>query len=77
MDLTKLTKQEQAVVIGKSMIMVGQVLISERIDKKKFESATPIFNAMEDNTTPKVKKEADVSLINKLIDDLLKSKRKQ
>ena len=49
----KLNKQEQAVVIGTFISMLGQDLVNERIDKKKLESVLPIFNEMQDNTTPK------------------------
>ncbi len=51
----KLTKQEQAVAIGIFISMLGQDLVNERIDKQKLESAIPIFNELEDNTTPKKK----------------------
>ncbi|MCU5488502.1 hypothetical protein NYE71_05910 [Bacillus sp. FSL K6-0273] len=49
----KLTKQEQAVAIGTFISMLGQCFVNECIDKKKLESAIPIFNKLEDNTTPK------------------------
>ncbi|KXY34880.1 hypothetical protein [Bacillus sp. FSL K6-0067] len=68
----KLTKQEQAVVIGTFISMVGQDLVNERIDKQKLESVIPIFNEMEDNTTPKQKREAMISLLDKTMDELLK-----
>ena len=48
----KLNKQEQAVVIGTFISMLGQDVVNERIDKK-LESVLPIFNEMQDNTTPK------------------------
>ncbi|CAM3935409.1 hypothetical protein [Bacillus paramycoides] len=74
MDLTKLNKQEQAAVIGTFIAMLGQDLVNERIDKKKLESAIPIFNELEDNTTPKQKREAMNSLLDKTMDGFLKSK---
>ncbi|HDR7065673.1 hypothetical protein COC65_16755 [Bacillus thuringiensis] len=49
----KLTKQEQSAVIGTFISMLGQELVNERIDKRKFESVNPVFNEMEGNTTPK------------------------
>ncbi|MGH0943738.1 hypothetical protein ACQVTS_21150 [Bacillus mycoides] len=70
----KLTKQEQAVVIATFITMLGQDIVNERIDKQKLENAIPIFNAMEDNTTPKQKREAMVSLLDKTMDEFLESK---
>ena len=53
----KLDKQEQAVAIGTFISMLGQDLVNERIDKQKLESVLPIFNEMQDNTTPKKEKQ--------------------
>ncbi|MED2761600.1 hypothetical protein P4283_05820 [Bacillus thuringiensis] len=69
----KLNKQEQAVAIGTFISMLGQELVNERIDKQKLESAIPIFNELEDNTTPKQKREAMISLLGKVVDEFLKS----
>ncbi|HEE9032258.1 hypothetical protein [Bacillus cereus] len=74
MDVTKLTKQEQVVVIGTFILMLGQDIVNEHIDKQKLESAIPIFNEMQDNTMPKQKREAMVSLLDKTMDEFLKSK---
>ncbi len=68
----KLTKQEQAVAIGTFISMLGQDLVNERIDKQKLENAIPIFNELEDNTTPKQKREAMISLLEKAVDEFLK-----
>ncbi len=68
----KLTKQEQAVIISTFISMLGTDLVNERIDKQKLESVLPIFNEMEDNTTPKQRREAMVSLLGKAVDDFLK-----
>ncbi|HFF3182753.1 TPA: hypothetical protein ACGCIB_001264 [Bacillus cereus] len=68
----KLTKQEQAVAIGTFISILGQDLVNERIDKKKLESVIPIFNEMEDNTTPKQRRESMVSLLDKTMDEFLK-----
>ncbi|MGH0886471.1 hypothetical protein ACQVSG_14845 [Bacillus cereus] len=68
----KLTKQEQAIVIGTFISMLGTDLVNERIDKKKLENAIPIFDEMQDNTTPKQKREAMISLLDKTMDELLK-----
>lgn len=68
----KLIKQEQAVIISTFISMLGTDLVNERIDKQKLESVLPIFNEMEDNTTPKQRREAMVSLLDKTIDGFLK-----
>ncbi|HDR4365052.1 TPA: hypothetical protein QCP64_001431 [Bacillus cereus] len=68
----KLTKQEQAIVIGTFISMLGTDLVNERIDKKKLENAIPIFDEMQDNTTPKQKREAMISLLGKTVDEFLK-----
>ncbi|MCU5485161.1 hypothetical protein P4V74_29585 [Bacillus thuringiensis] len=67
----KLTKQELAVAIGTFISMLGQDLVNERIDKQKLESVLPIFNEMQDNTTPKQKREAMISLLGKAVDEFL------
>ncbi|HDR4909652.1 TPA: hypothetical protein QCR52_000025 [Bacillus cereus] len=70
----KLTKQEQAVAIGTFISMLGQDLVNEHIDKRQLESAIPIFNELEDNTTPKQKREAMISLLGKAMDEFIKNK---
>ncbi|WP_254488448.1 hypothetical protein [Bacillus thuringiensis] len=72
MNKTKLTKPEQAIIISTFISMLGPDLVNERIDKKKLESVIPIFNEMEDNTTPKQRREAMVSLVDKTMDEFLK-----
>lgn len=67
----KLTKQEQAVAIGTFISMLGQNFVNERIDKQKLEITIPIFNELEDNTTPKEKREAMISLLGKALDEFL------
>ncbi|MEM5669927.1 hypothetical protein AAHB59_18125 [Bacillus cereus] len=67
----KLNKQEQAVAIGTFISMLGQELVNERIDKQKLERVLPIFNEMQDNTTPKQKREAMISLLGKAVDEFL------
>ncbi|HHT7225280.1 TPA: hypothetical protein ACTZ5W_002449 [Bacillus cereus] len=67
----KLTKQEQAVAIGTFISMLGQDFVNERIDKEKLERVLPIFNEMQDNTTPKQKREAMISLLGKAVDEFL------
>ncbi|MGX5485227.1 hypothetical protein ACWKS0_19005 [Bacillus cereus] len=70
----KLTKQEQAVVIGTFISMLGTDLVNERIDKQKLEHVIPIFDEMQDNTTPKQKREAMISLLGKAMDEFIESK---
>ncbi|CDN38391.1 hypothetical protein [Bacillus thuringiensis] len=70
----KLDKQEQAVVIGTFISMLGQDLANERIDKEKLERVLPIFNEMQDNTTPKQKREAMISLLGKVVEEFLEDK---
>ncbi|HFJ9314975.1 hypothetical protein COE65_02670 [Bacillus sp. AFS051223] len=72
MSLTNLTKQEQGIVIGTLIPLLGQDIVNERIDKKKLESAIPVFNELEDNTTPKEKREAMISLLDKTMNEFLK-----
>ncbi|WP_255292046.1 hypothetical protein [Bacillus thuringiensis] len=54
--------------------MLGQDLVNERIDKKKLERVLPIFNEMQDNTTPKQKREAMISLLEKTINEFTENK---
>ncbi|MGX5426939.1 hypothetical protein [Bacillus cereus] len=74
MYLTNLTKQEQGIVIGTLIPLLGQDIVNEHIDKKKLESVIPVFNAIEDNTTPKQRREAMISLLDKTMDEFLESK---
>lgn len=67
----KLTKQEQAVVIGTFIAMLGEDIVNKHIDSEKLEKAIPIFNEIEDNTTPRERREASISLLEKVIDDFL------
>lgn len=67
----KLTKQEQAVVIGTFVTMLGEDIVNKHIDSQKLEKAIPAFNEMEDNTTPRGRREASISLLEKTIDDFL------
>lgn len=73
----KLTKQEQAVIIGTFISMLGQEFVNERIDKQKLENVIPIFNGLEDNTTPKQRREAMVSLLDKTMDEFFKGVEKK
>ncbi|HDR4881361.1 TPA: hypothetical protein QCR18_000564 [Bacillus cereus] len=66
------TKQEQAVIIGTFISILGQDLVNERIDKQKLEHVIPIFNELEDNTTPKQRREAMVSVLDQTMDEFVK-----
>ncbi|MGH0544873.1 hypothetical protein ACQVPW_25855 [Bacillus cereus] len=70
----KLNKQEQAVTISTFISILGNELVSERIDRKKLEGVVPIFNEMEDNTTPKQRREAMISLLDKTMDEFTGNK---
>ncbi|MGM2728385.1 hypothetical protein ACS2QU_10900 [Bacillus cereus group sp. Bce005] len=67
----ELNRQEQSVLIGTFISMLGKDIVNERIDKKKLEGVVPSFNEMEDKTTPKQRREAMVSVLNKTMDDFL------
>ncbi|PET14071.1 hypothetical protein CN517_28190 [Bacillus thuringiensis] len=56
--------------------MLGTDLVNERIDKKKLENVIPIFDEMQDNTTPKQKREAMISLLEKTMDEFINSKER-
>ncbi|MED1093918.1 hypothetical protein [Bacillus paramycoides] len=68
----KLTKQEQAVMIGMLVPFLGDKVVNENIDPEKLDSAIPVFNEMEDNTSPKQRRETMISLLDKVIDEFLK-----
>ncbi|PEK41951.1 hypothetical protein COL64_14740 [Bacillus toyonensis] len=74
MNLTNLTKQEQGNAIGTLIPLLGQDIVNESIDKNKLESAIPVFDAMEDNTIPKQRRETLISLLDKTIDEFIKNK---
>lgn len=70
----KLTKQEQAVVIGTLILLLGDKEVNEHIDIKKLEKAIPVFNEMEDNISPKQRRAAMISLLGKTMDEFLENK---
>ncbi|WP_141526295.1 hypothetical protein [Bacillus thuringiensis] len=63
-------------MIGTFISMLGTDLVNERIDKKKLENVIPIFDEMQDNTTPKQKREAMISLLEKTMDEFINSKER-
>ncbi|WP_040963247.1 hypothetical protein [Bacillus mycoides] len=69
----KLTKQEQAVVIGKLINnVIGVELVQQRIDAQKLERAISLHNEMNDDMTPKQTREALISVLDKTIDEFIK-----
>ncbi|HDR7601022.1 TPA: hypothetical protein QCX65_004464 [Bacillus mycoides] len=70
----KLTKQEQAVVIGRLINnILGVDMVKERIEPQKLEKAVAMYNEMNDDTTPKQAREALISVLEKAIDEYLKA----
>ncbi|PGX01662.1 hypothetical protein COE40_19025 [Bacillus cereus] len=70
----KLTKQEQAVVIGRLINnILGVSLVEKHIEPQKLEKAVSMCNEMIDNTTPKQARELLISVLEKAIDELLKA----
>ncbi|MFE6135578.1 hypothetical protein [Bacillus sp. NPDC057893] len=70
----KITKQEQSVVIGTFISILGEQVVNEHINPDKLEKASIIHNELHDNTTPKQRREAIISLLDKTMDVFLESK---
>ncbi|KWU68216.1 hypothetical protein AWW70_00125 [Bacillus mycoides] len=70
----KLTKQEQSVVIGTFISILGEQVVNARIHPEKLEKASALHNELHDNTTPKQRREAMISLLDKTMDVFLDSK---
>ncbi|OXB98929.1 MULTISPECIES: hypothetical protein [Bacillus] len=70
--MEQLTKLEKAIVIGTILNAIGEEKLEEYIELEKIEPLIETFDDMQENTTPKEKKEATTNLINKLIEDFLK-----
>ncbi|PGA87962.1 hypothetical protein [Bacillus toyonensis] len=68
----KVTKQEQAVIIGTFISILGEKIANERLDPQKLENVSVIHNEMNDNTTPRERREAMISLLDKTMDEFLK-----
>ncbi|AFQ16475.1 hypothetical protein P9Y62_02810 [Bacillus thuringiensis] len=73
----QLTKLEKAIAISTLLHSVGVDDIEEYVDVEKLPILIEVIEGFHNNLTPAAKKEADISLMNKLIDDLLRSKRLQ
>ncbi|MCZ6942383.1 hypothetical protein EJ131_17945 [Bacillus mycoides] len=74
MNLTKLTKQEQAVAIGTFISILGEQVVNERINPGKLEKTSVLHNELHDNTTPKQRREAMISVLDKTMDVFLENK---
>ncbi|MEX0375680.1 hypothetical protein AB3X48_00655 [Bacillus sp. S4] len=64
----ELTKLERAIMIGTILSAVTEEELKEYVAIEKFQSFIKKGDALAGNTTPNAKREADISLINKLID---------
>lgn len=69
----KLTKQEQAVVIGTFISILGEQVVNENINPEKLEKTSVIHNELQDNTTPKQRRVAMISLLDKTMDKFLET----
>ncbi|MED0991940.1 hypothetical protein [Bacillus nitratireducens] len=74
MDLTKITKQKQAVVIGTFISVLGEQVVNVHSNPEKLEKASVIHNELHDDTTPKQRRETMISLLDKTVDVFLESK---
>ncbi|MGG5762521.1 MULTISPECIES: hypothetical protein [Bacillus cereus group] len=67
----ELTKLEKAIAIGTILSAIKGKEFKEYVDLEKLPPVIKEIEAVSDKTTRKVKKEADISLINKLINSFL------
>ncbi|ACK97848.1 hypothetical protein CN498_20655 [Bacillus thuringiensis] len=71
----KLSKQEQAVVIGNTIMMLGgHEEVTNYVDPQKLAKVSDIHNELYDNTTPRERREAMISLLNKTMDEFVENK---
>ncbi|MBJ8113550.1 hypothetical protein JDS99_28810 [Bacillus cereus group sp. N6] len=68
----KVTKQEQAIIIGVIISALGGKIVNECIHTDKLENVSVIHNEMHDNTTLQERREALINLLDKIMDELLK-----
>ena len=69
----KLSKQEQTVIIGQLINVIGVGLAKQRIDPQKLEKAIAMHNEISDDMTPKQTREALISVLDKTIEEFLKA----
>ncbi|HDR7449710.1 TPA: hypothetical protein QCX35_005943 [Bacillus toyonensis] len=67
----QLTKLEKAIAVSSILSGVKAEEFKEYVDVERLPQVIKEVEALADNTTRKVKKEADISLISKLIDSFL------
>lgn len=72
--MKKLSKQELAAVMTYCVSTLGEKIVNEHINPQKLAQATAIHNDLFDNTTPKERREATISLLGKAIDEFLENK---
>ncbi|MGN4418829.1 hypothetical protein ACTFRD_11180 [Bacillus cereus group sp. MYBK249-1] len=71
----KLNKQEQAVIIGNTILLLGgHEEVAKQVDPQKLAKVSEIHNELYDNTTPRERREAMISLLNKTMDEFLENK---
>ncbi|MBJ8133899.1 hypothetical protein [Bacillus cereus group sp. N3] len=71
----QLTKLEKAIAIGSILSSIKAEEFKEYVEVEKIPQVIKEVEALADSTTRKVKKEADISLISKLIDSFLEEKK--
>ncbi|MDM5235477.1 hypothetical protein QUF83_04470 [Bacillus cereus] len=71
----QLTKLEKAIVIGTILSAVTEEELKEYVALEKLQLLVKEIDVLARNTTPNVKKEADISLINKLTDSFLEESK--
>ncbi|EJR62779.1 hypothetical protein IK3_03099 [Bacillus toyonensis] len=71
----QLTKLEKAIVIGTIFSAIKAKELKEYVDVEKLPPLIKEIEALSDNTTRKAKKEADISLISKLIHSFLEESK--
>ncbi|PEF84916.1 hypothetical protein CON51_24325 [Bacillus thuringiensis] len=70
----QLTKLEKAIVLGTILNSIGVNDVEDYVELESLRPVVKVLNRLNKRTKPEEKKEAITGLINKLIDDLLKSK---
>ncbi|OXB95636.1 MULTISPECIES: hypothetical protein [Bacillus] len=71
----QLTKLEKAIAIGSILSGIKEEKFKEYVEVEKIPQVIKEVEALADKTTRKVKKEADISLISKLIDSFLEESK--
>ncbi|KXY79867.1 MULTISPECIES: hypothetical protein [Bacillus] len=71
----QLTKLEKAIAIGSILSGIKGEEFKEYVEVEKIPQVIREVEALADKTTRKVKKEADISLISKLIDSFLEESK--